>query len=105
MKLLVTAQDGQGVMAVKPAEVTINVLRTARAPAVFHKSRYTFTVPEDATPGTTVGTVEAMTPAGEGQSPEVCVYEGGGGHRKLAPSAVLKQHLWPSLITVISQVT
>lgn len=79
MKLLITAQDGEGVMSVKPAEVTINVLRSARAPAVFQKSRYAFMVPEDATPGTTVGTVEAMTPAGEGHSPEVCarVYEGG----------------------------
>lgn len=73
MKLLVTAQDGGGVMSVKPAEVTINVLHSARAPAVFHKSRYTFTVPEDAMPGTTVGTVEAVTPAGEGLQKCVCV--------------------------------
>lgn len=77
LKLLLTARDGEGVTSVKPAEVTINVLRSARAPAVFHKSRYTFTVPEDAAPGTTVGTVEAMTPAGEGQSRGVCVFKAG----------------------------
>lgn len=78
VKLLLTAQDGEGVTSVKPAEVTINVLHSARAPAVFHKSRYTFMVPEDAKPGTTVGTVEAMTPAGEGQSPKVCLFMKGG---------------------------
>lgn len=65
VKLSITAQDGDGLTSVKPAEVTINVLRSAQAPAVFQKSRYTFTVPEDAPPGTSVGTVEAMNPAGE----------------------------------------
>lgn len=98
IKLLVTAQDGEGVISAKPAEVTINVLHSARAPAMFHKSRYAFKVPEDAAPGTTVGTVEAMTSAGEGQSPEVCVVMW-GGDRKFSPSAVLKPHLWRSLIT------
>lgn len=73
MKILITARDGGGVASLKPAEVTVNVLHSASAPAVFHRSRYTFTVPEDATPGTTVGTVEAVTPAGEGPSPRVCV--------------------------------
>lgn len=64
VKLSVTARDGEGVNAARPAEVTINVLRSAQAPAVFKRSRYTFTVPEDAPPGTPVGTVEAVNPAG-----------------------------------------
>ncbi|XP_067441162.1 protocadherin-23 [Thunnus thynnus] len=63
VKLFITAQDGEGLTAVRPAEVTINVLRSAQAPAVFQRSRYTFTVPEDAPPGTSVGTVEAISPA------------------------------------------
>ncbi|XP_040042590.2 protocadherin-23 [Gasterosteus aculeatus] len=63
VKLSVTARDGEGVNAARPAEVTINVLRSAQAPAVFKRSRYTFTVPEDAPPGTPVGTVEAVNPA------------------------------------------
>ncbi|KAG7237073.1 hypothetical protein INR49_032818 [Caranx melampygus] len=68
VKLSITAQDGDGLTSVKPAEVTINVLRSAQAPAVFQRSRYTFTVPEDAPPGTSVGTVEAMNPADFGES-------------------------------------
>ncbi|XP_049428541.1 protocadherin-23 [Epinephelus fuscoguttatus] len=63
VKLSVTAQDGEGLTSVKPAEVTINVLQSAQAPAVFQRSRYTFTVPEDAPPGTPVGTVVATNPA------------------------------------------
>lgn len=65
VKLSITAQDGEGLTSVRPAEVTINVLRSAQAPAVFQRSRYTFTVPEDAPPGTSVGTVEAINPASE----------------------------------------
>lgn len=65
VKLAIKAQDGEGLTSVRPAEVTINVLRSAQAPAVFQRSRYTFAVPEDASPGTSVGTVEAMNPAGE----------------------------------------
>ncbi|TNN89722.1 Protocadherin-23 [Liparis tanakae] len=63
VKLSITARDGEGLTSVRPAEVTINVLSSAQAPAVFRRSRYTFTVPEDAPPGTPVGTVEAINPA------------------------------------------
>uniref|UniRef100_A0A8C3A6Y3 Protocadherin-16 n=1 Tax=Cyclopterus lumpus TaxID=8103 RepID=A0A8C3A6Y3_CYCLU len=63
VKLLITAQDGEGLTSVRPAEVTVHVLRSAQAPAVFKRSRYTFTVPEDAPPGTPVGAVEAINPA------------------------------------------
>ncbi|XP_072240912.1 protocadherin-23 [Leuresthes tenuis] len=62
VKLSITAQDGEGFTSAKPAEVTVNVLQSARAPAVFQRSRYSFTVPEDALPGTSVGTVEASDP-------------------------------------------
>ncbi|XP_069545867.1 protocadherin-23 [Brachyistius frenatus] len=60
--LSVTAQDGDGLTSARPAGVTINVLRSAQAPAVFQRSRYTFTVPEDAPLETSVGTVEAIDP-------------------------------------------
>uniref|UniRef100_A0A672IG76 Protocadherin-16 n=1 Tax=Salarias fasciatus TaxID=181472 RepID=A0A672IG76_SALFA len=62
MKIFITAQDGGGVSSVRPAAVTINVLQSAQAPAVFQRSRYTFTVPEDAPLGTSVGTVKAINP-------------------------------------------
>lgn len=65
VKLLITAQDGEGLTSGRPAEVTISILHNAQAPAVFQRSRYTFTVPEDAPPGTSVGTVEAVNPASE----------------------------------------
>ncbi|KAK5865746.1 hypothetical protein PBY51_019991 [Eleginops maclovinus] len=63
VKLLISARDGEGLTSVQPAEVTINVLRSAQAPAMFQRSRYTFAVPENAPPGTPVGTVEAVNPA------------------------------------------
>uniref|UniRef100_A0A3Q3LUN9 Protocadherin-16 n=1 Tax=Mastacembelus armatus TaxID=205130 RepID=A0A3Q3LUN9_9TELE len=68
VKLLITAQDGEGVASARPAEVTVNVLRSAQAPAVFQRSRYIFTVSEDAPPGTSVGTVEAVNPADSTES-------------------------------------
>ncbi|XP_034544310.1 protocadherin-23 [Notolabrus celidotus] len=63
VKLSISAQDGEGLTSVRPAEVTINVLRSAQAPAVFQRSRYSFTVSEDAPPGTSVGIVKAVNPA------------------------------------------
>lgn len=65
VKLLVAARDGEGLTSARPAEVNINVLRSTQAPAVFQRSRYAFTVSEDAPPGTSVGAVEAVNPAGE----------------------------------------
>ncbi|XP_058496874.1 protocadherin-23 [Solea solea] len=63
VKLRVTAHDGAGRTSVRPAAVTVNILRSANAPAVFQRSRYTFTLPEDTPPGTPVGTVVATHPA------------------------------------------
>ncbi|XP_017277987.1 protocadherin-23 [Kryptolebias marmoratus] len=68
MKLFITAQDDEGLTSPRPAKVTVNVLQSSQAPAVFHRSRYTFTVPEDAPVGTSVGTVEANNPADSSQS-------------------------------------
>ncbi|KAM3623277.1 uncharacterized protein V6R79_009482 [Siganus canaliculatus] len=68
VRLSITAQDGEGLSSVRPAQVTVNVLRSVQAPAVFHRSRYSFTVPEDAAPGTPLGSVEASTATDSGES-------------------------------------
>ena len=73
VKLYITARDGGGLTSLIPAEVTINVLHSAQVPAVFQRSRYTFAVPEDAPPGTSVGTVEAINPASECMCPRLLV--------------------------------
>ncbi|KAJ8399248.1 hypothetical protein AAFF_G00412860 [Aldrovandia affinis] len=49
----------------RPASVTVNVLSSAQAPAVFQKSRYAFSVLEDSPVGTPVGTVLASNPDSE----------------------------------------
>nr|XP_057940770.1 protocadherin-23 isoform X2 [Doryrhamphus excisus] len=64
VKLAITAQDGGGLNSPRPAEVTVHILSSAQAPPVFQRSRYNFSVPEDAPPGTIVGTVRATGPTG-----------------------------------------
>ncbi|XP_041838939.1 protocadherin-23 [Melanotaenia boesemani] len=68
MKLFIIAQDGEGLTSARPAEVTVNVLQSAQAPAVFQRSRYSFTVTEGAPPGTSVGTVVASNPTDSTES-------------------------------------
>ncbi|XP_058887587.1 protocadherin-23 isoform X1 [Acipenser ruthenus] len=63
VKLSVSAQDGGGLSSLLNAVVTVNILRSALAPAVFERLRYAFAVPEDAKKGTAVGTVRATTPS------------------------------------------
>ncbi|KAM6148023.1 protocadherin-23, partial [Erethizon dorsatum] len=57
--LTVCARDGGGLTAATNAEVTIHILRTTLAPAEFERSKYSFSVPEDAPEGSPVGTVTA----------------------------------------------
>uniref|UniRef100_A0A8C9RZ10 Protocadherin-16 n=1 Tax=Scleropages formosus TaxID=113540 RepID=A0A8C9RZ10_SCLFO len=59
LKLSVSARDGGGLSSPRPADVTVNVLRGAPAPAIFQRSRYLFSVSEDAPAGTPVGRVQA----------------------------------------------
>ncbi|KAL1023495.1 hypothetical protein UPYG_G00041480 [Umbra pygmaea] len=63
IKLFITAQDSEGIMSAQPAEVTVNVLQSTQVPPVFQRSHYAFIVPEDALPGTSVGSVVALNPA------------------------------------------
>ncbi|XP_019718122.1 protocadherin-16 [Hippocampus comes] len=68
IRLSIAAQDGGGVSSVRPAEVIVEVLTSVHAPAVFQTSCYTFTVPEDAQPGSSVGTVRAANPLDAAES-------------------------------------
>ncbi|XP_057700688.1 protocadherin-23 [Corythoichthys intestinalis] len=58
IELAVAARDAGGLWSAQPARVTVDV--SAGAQATFRKSRYAFTVAEDAPPGTSVGSVQAV---------------------------------------------
>ncbi|XP_074850070.1 protocadherin-23 [Carettochelys insculpta] len=60
--LTVSALDGGGLTSVVNATVTVNILQTTVAPAVFERSQYTFSVLEDVPGGSPVGTVKAREP-------------------------------------------
>ncbi|PKU47422.1 protocadherin-23 [Limosa lapponica baueri] len=60
--LTVSARDGGGLPSATNAAVTVNILQTASAPAIFERSRYTFSVPEDAPEDSPIGTVKAREP-------------------------------------------
>ncbi|NWX69921.1 PCD23 protein, partial [Alca torda] len=60
--LTVSARDGGGLPSATNAAVTVNILQTGSAPAVFERSRYTFSVPEDTPEGSLIGTVKAREP-------------------------------------------
>ncbi|XP_064191411.1 protocadherin-23 [Anguilla rostrata] len=62
VKLSISARDGVGLSSARPATVTVDILSSALAPAVFRRSRYSFSVPEDSPVGTPVGTVQADSP-------------------------------------------
>uniref|UniRef100_K7G291 Cadherin domain-containing protein n=1 Tax=Pelodiscus sinensis TaxID=13735 RepID=K7G291_PELSI len=58
----VSARDGGGLTSVVNATVTVNIFQTTLAPAIFERSRYTFSVLEDVPEGSHVGTVKAREP-------------------------------------------
>lgn len=60
--LAVSARDGGGLPSATNADITVNVLQTTLAPAIFERSRYAFSVPEDAPEDSSVGTVKAREP-------------------------------------------
>lgn len=76
ISLSIAAQDGGGLSSVRPAEVIVEALTSVHAPAVFQTSCYTFTVPEDAQPGTGVGTVRAANPLGRFARPPEFIHLG-----------------------------
>ncbi|NXU81636.1 PCD23 protein, partial [Oreotrochilus melanogaster] len=60
--LTVSARDGGGLLSATNAAVTVNILQTALAPAIFERSQYVFSVPEDVPEDSPVGTVKAREP-------------------------------------------
>ncbi|XP_041905431.1 protocadherin-23 isoform X3 [Corvus kubaryi] len=60
--LTVSARDGGGLPSASNAAVTVNILQTVLVPAIFERSRYTFSVPEDAPEDSVIGTVKAREP-------------------------------------------
>ncbi|KAM3671958.1 protocadherin-23 [Ammospiza maritima maritima] len=72
--LTVSARDGGGLPSASNAAVTVNVLQTVLAPAIFERSWYSFSVPEDAPEDSVIGTVKAREPPNsiEGVSYRIC---------------------------------
>ncbi|NWI85029.1 PCD23 protein, partial [Pitta sordida] len=60
--LTVSAQDGGGLPSATNAAVTVNILQTVSAPAIFERSQYTFSVPESVPEDSLIGTVKAREP-------------------------------------------
>ncbi|NXL83195.1 PCD23 protein, partial [Alectura lathami] len=65
--LTVSARDGGGLPSATNAAVTVHILQTTSAPAIFERSRYAFSVPEDAPEDSLVGTVKAREPPGSSE--------------------------------------
>ncbi|KAM4709348.1 protocadherin-23 [Discoglossus pictus] len=62
VSLSVSARDKGGLTSSVNAAVTVNILKTIVAPAIFEKSRYTFSIAEDVPKDSAVGTVKAREP-------------------------------------------
>ncbi|KAG9348457.1 hypothetical protein JZ751_002192 [Albula glossodonta] len=62
--LVISAQDGGGLMASANARVNISVVAGSVAPPVFEQAQYFFTVREDVLRGTQVGVVRASSRSG-----------------------------------------
>uniref|UniRef100_A0A8C3MS99 Uncharacterized protein n=1 Tax=Geospiza parvula TaxID=87175 RepID=A0A8C3MS99_GEOPR len=60
--LTVSARDGGGLPSASNAAVKVNILQTVLVPAIFERSRYSFSVPEDAPEDSVIGTVKAREP-------------------------------------------
>ncbi|XP_014745788.1 PREDICTED: protocadherin-23 [Sturnus vulgaris] len=60
--LTVSACDGGGLPSASNAAITVNILQTVVVPAIFERSRYSFSVPEDAPEDSVIGTVKARKP-------------------------------------------
>lgn len=71
--LTVSAQDGGGLPSASNAAVTVNILQTVLVPAIFERSRYSFSVPEDAPEDSVIGTVKARDPPSKSHLQSVIV--------------------------------
>lgn len=62
--MVISAQDGGGLVALVNARVNISVVAGLVAPPVFEQTQYYFTVSEDVLRGTVVGIVQASSKTG-----------------------------------------
>ncbi|KAM9330444.1 protocadherin-23 [Gastrophryne carolinensis] len=62
LTFFVCARDNGGRTSTVNASVTVKIIKSDMAPAIFERSRYTFTVEEDVPQGSIVGTVKAREP-------------------------------------------
>ncbi|OPJ75325.1 protocadherin-23 isoform B [Patagioenas fasciata monilis] len=60
--LTVSAWDGGGLPSATNTAITVNILQMTSAPAIFERSRYTFSVPENAPEDSLIGTIKAREP-------------------------------------------
>lgn len=70
--LTISARDGGGLPSASNAAVTVNILQTVLVPAIFERSRYSFSVPEDAPEDSVIGTVKAREPPSKSFSVRDC---------------------------------
>lgn len=62
--MVISAQDGGGLVSLVNARVNISVVAGLVAPPVFEQMQYYFTVSEEVLRGTVVGVVQASTKTG-----------------------------------------
>lgn len=62
--LVISAQDGDGLVCLTNARVNISVVAGLVAPPVFQHTQYHFSVPEDVLRGTVVGIIQASVKTG-----------------------------------------
>ncbi|XP_034723136.1 protocadherin-16-like [Etheostoma cragini] len=62
--MVISAQDGGGLLALVNARVNISVVAGLVAPPMFEQTQYYFTVPEDVLSGTVIGIVQASSQTG-----------------------------------------
>ncbi|XP_009994286.1 PREDICTED: protocadherin-23 [Chaetura pelagica] len=74
--LTVSAQDGGGLPSATNAAITVNILQTTLAPAVFERSQYIFSVPENIPEDSPVGTVKAREPPNSLEVVSYRIYSG-----------------------------
>lgn len=83
--MIISAQDGGGLVALANARVNISVVAGLVAPPVFEQTQYYFTVSEDVLRGTVLGIVQANTKIG-GDACSVYIYHTSRMHEFLSCS-------------------
>ncbi|XP_029027438.1 protocadherin-16-like [Betta splendens] len=86
--MVISAQDGGGLVALVNARVNISVVAGLVAPPVFEQTQYYFTVSEDALRGTVVGVVQASSKTGTSKAISYTISSGDpGGYFTVDPDS------------------